>query len=107
MCGSLVQPADRWISLAFQAGSRDKFSGYVRMTRRCRAHVPYVFFILLLVHTLHRQTGQHQLTTYGKKKRARTNGEHTTTLSKTDTRKLINMLFKPRQTSSHDSPPLK
>ena len=40
MSGSLVKPYDRWISLAFQAGSRDKFNGDLRMTRRCRAHVP-------------------------------------------------------------------
>ena len=38
----------------------------LRMPRRCLAHVPY-FYFYFCAHAAHRQTGQHQLITCGKK----------------------------------------
>ena len=72
MSGYLMKPSewsgaspDRWITLAFQAGSRDEVNGDMRMTRRCLAHV--TFLIFLFVHTLYTvKTGQHLLITCGK-----------------------------------------
>ena len=61
---------DRWIAIAFQAGLRDEFSGDVRLTRRCLASFSYFSFCARVAH---RQTGQHQLITCGKKTRKREN----------------------------------